>query len=198
MSEVRRSAAAGSRLQLDDAGWVQGAARIESPNFDARPCAAAIELVVIHGISLPPGEFGGEHIVRLFTNRLDHDAHPYFAALRGLRVSAHFLVRRDGELIQFVSCLQRAWHAGASCWRGRSACNDYSIGIEFEGADDVSYEAAQYRTGARLIRLLRRSYPIRGIAGHSEIAPGRKTDPGPSFRWPALRQPATLRARGSS
>ena len=192
---VRRPRLAAPRLQVDPAGWIPAATRIDSPNCDARPAGVAIELIVIHGISLPPGEFGAEHIERLFTNRLDHEAHPFFAALRGLEVSAHFLVRRDGQLIQFVSCLRRAWHAGASCWRGRNACNDYSIGIEFEGADDVPYEAAQYRIGERLIRALRRSYPIRGIAGHSEIAPGRKTDPGPFFQWSALRQPAALYAR---
>jgi N-acetyl-anhydromuramoyl-L-alanine amidase len=154
-----------------------------------------IELIVIHGISLPPGEFGGDEIERLFTNTLDCEAHPYFRDLRGLRVSAHFLIRRDGELVQFVSCACRAWHAGVSSWHGRGACNDYSIGIEFEGIDQAAYERDQYRTGRALLGALRAAYPIRWIAGHSDIAPGRKTDPGPGFDWPALRQPRALLAR---
>ena len=186
---------AAERYRLDEAGWVEGAARIESPNSDERPAASAIELVVVHGISLPPGEFGGDQVVRLFTNSLDCAAHPYFRALSGLRVSAHFLVRRDGSLVQFVSCARRAWHAGASCWQGRSACNDYSIGIEFEGADDIPYEDLQYHAGARLLDALRCAYPIRAIVGHSDVAPGRKTDPGPHFDWSALRQPAALLRR---
>jgi AmpD protein len=173
-------------------GWLVGARHIASPNCDQRPHATGVELIVIHGISLPPGEFGGDHVERLFTNALDPAAHPYFRALQGLRVSAHFFVRRDGEVVQFVSCLRRAWHAGRSCWRGRSACNDYSIGIEFEGADDIAYEAAQYHAGEALIAALRAAYPIQGIAGHCHVAPGRKTDPGACFDWPALRQPAEL------
>lgn len=180
---------------MDANGWLAGARRMASPNCDDRPDDAQVELVVVHGISLPPGEFGGDHIERLFTNTLDHEAHPYFRSLRGLRVSAHFLVRRDGDVIQFVSCLQRAWHAGVSCWRGRSRCNDYSIGIEFEGADTCAYEAVQYRTGAALIDALRMAFPIRSIAGHSDVAPGRKTDPGAHFDWPALRQPPELLTR---
>jgi N-acetyl-anhydromuramoyl-L-alanine amidase len=179
-------------LQVDENGWVEGIRRIESPNCDERPSSSGIDLIVIHGISLPPGEFGGAHIERLFTNRLDLEAHPYFRNLADLRVSAHFLIRRDGELIQFVSCLCRAWHAGVSCWQGRNACNDYSVGIEFEGADDMPYEPEQYRCGAALIAALRSAYPIRGIAGHSAIAPGRKTDPGACFDWSALQQPAAL------
>ena len=146
----------------------------------------------MHGISLPPGEYGGPAIAQLFTNKLDADAHPYFSALRGLAVSAHFLIRRDGAVVQFVSCSQRAWHAGVSCWRGRPVCNDYSIGIEFEGVDEAPYEQAQYRVGRELIGSLRSAYPIRGIAAHSEIAPGRKTDPGECFDWIRLR--AMLRA----
>jgi AmpD protein len=177
---------------MDDSGWLAGVRRVESPNCDERPHGAAVELIVIHGISLPPGEFGGDYVERLFTNTLDHAAHPYFCALEGLRVSAHFLVRRDGSLVQFVSCLRRAWHAGVSSWRGRSACNDYSIGIEFEGADDVAYEVAQYHAAAALIAAMRAAYPIRAIAGHCDIAPGRKTDPGAHFDWSALRQPAEL------
>jgi AmpD protein len=173
-------------------GWLAGAERVESPNSDERPAATAIELVVIHGISLPPGEFGADHVARLFTNALEFEQHPYFETLRGLRVSAHFLVRRDGRLLQFVSCARRAWHAGASSWQGRSACNDYSIGIEFEGTDELPYERRQYRVGSKLIDALRAAYPIRWIAGHSDIAPGRKTDPGPSFDWASLHQPHAL------
>lgn len=180
------------RFALEPDGWVAGAVRIESPNCDERPPGTAIELLVVHGISLPPGEFGGGHVERLFTNTLDHGFHPYFAGLRGLRVSAHFLIRRDGELVQFVSCLRRAWHAGVSSWRGRSACNDYSIGIEFEGTDDTPYERAQYLSAQALIAELRRAYPIRAIVGHCDIAPGRKTDPGASFDWSGLGQEASI------
>jgi N-acetyl-anhydromuramoyl-L-alanine amidase len=191
----RRVPVAAERHRVDETGWVERLPRIESPNSDERPAATAIELVVIHGISLPPGEFGGDHVARLFTNSLDCEAHPYFRALKGLRVSAHFLVRRDASVLQFVSCARRAWHAGVSCWQGRSACNDYSIGIEFEGTDDTPYERSQYRAGARLLDALRAAYPIRWIVGHSDIAPGRKTDPGPHFDWLALRQPRLLLAR---
>ena len=180
---------------MDETGWVAGAVRIDSPNCDERPFGVPIELIVIHGISLPPGEFGGDGVEKLFTNTLDCAAHPYFDSLRGLRVSAHFLIRRDGELVQFVSCARRAWHAGVSCWRGRHACNDYSIGIEFEGTDHAAYERRQYRTGCALLRALRAAYPVRWIAGHSDVAPGRKTDPGPNFDWSALRQPRVLLAR---
>lgn len=151
-------------------------------------------LAVIHSISLPPGEFGGDAIERLFTNCLDWDTHPYYATIRGLRVSSHFLVRRDGELVQFVSCDERAWHAGASTWRGRDGCNDFSIGIEFEGIEGGRFEPVQYREGARLLRALSRRHPIVDVAGHEHIAPERKRDPGPGFDWPAfaraLRQPA--------
>ena len=140
-------------------------------------------MIVVHGISLPPGEFGGEAIERLFTNRLDPGAHPCFATIAALRVSAHFLIRRDGALVQFVPCGRRAWHAGESAWRGRRRCNDFSIGIELEGADDIAYAPAQYATLGRLIRALRRRYPIADVVGHSDIAPGRKTDPGGAFDW---------------
>ena len=143
-------------------------------------------LVVVHGISLPPGQFGGEDIARLFTNTLDHAAHPFYAAIAKLCVSAHFLIRRDGELIQFVRCADRAWHAGVSSWRGRDRCNDYSIGIEVEGTDDVPYAAAQYTMLARLLQALARRYPIAAAVGHSDVAPGRKTDPGPAFDWDRL------------
>ncbi|KGD08211.1 1,6-anhydro-N-acetylmuramyl-L-alanine amidase AmpD [Burkholderia pseudomallei] len=172
------------RFAVGADGWVDGARREPSPNFEARPDGAAISLVVIHNISLPPGEFGGDAIVALFQNRLDCDAHPYYAAhLRGVRVSAHFLVRRDGALIQFVSCDARAWHAGASSFFGRERCNDFSIGIELEGADDVAFDARQYATLAALARALAARYPIDAFAGHEHIAPGRKTDPGPHFDW---------------
>lgn len=157
--------------------------RIDSPNHDSRPPGAAIDLLVIHNISLPPGEFGGDAIVRLFTNALDTGAHPYYAQLQGLKVSAHFLVRRGGEIIQFVACGKRAWHAGVSTWRGRQRCNDFSIGIELEGDDHQPFAQPQYAALARLTRRLCRIYPIAGIAGHSDIAPQRKTDPGPFFDW---------------
>ena len=171
----------------DADGRVDAARHIPSGNCDERPPDAAITLLVIHGISLPPGEFGGDGIERLFTNALDCAAHPYYRALAGVRVSAHFLIRRTGELLQFVPCAKRAWHAGDSAWRGRGACNDYSIGVELEGADDVPYADAQYRVLAELARALRAAYPIADIVGHCDIAPGRKTDPGPSFDWARLR-----------
>lgn len=172
-----------------DANGLVGAARyVVSANCDERPPGEAITLLVIHGISLPPGEFGGDAIEQLFTNRLDCAAHPYYGALAGVRVSAHFLIRRTGALLQFVPCTKRAWHAGASVWRGRSACNDYSIGIELEGGDEVPYAEAQYRVLAELARALRAAYPIADIVGHCDIAPERKTDPGPSFDWIRLRE----------
>ena len=159
---------------------------VDSPNQDARPPGVEISLVVIHSISLPPGEFGGEHIERLFTNRLDPAAHPYFREVHALKVSSHFLIRRDGEVVQFVPVERRAWHAGASAWRGRSRCNDFSVGIELEGADDAPFEDAQYRELAALIARLAASVPLQAIAAHSEIAPGRKTDPGTRFDWTRL------------
>jgi AmpD protein len=162
---------------------LSGVRRIPSPNCDERPADEVVRLVVIHAISLPPGEFGGPGIIDLFTNRLDPDAHPYFREIQGLRVSSHFLVRRDGALIQFVPCTQRAWHAGVSNWMGRANCNDFSIGIELEGCDQLAFEDAQYLTLNRLLADLRRYYPIEALAGHSDIAPGRKTDPGPHFDW---------------
>jgi len=168
---------------------------VRSPNHDARPAGTAISLVVVHGISLPPGEYGGDGITRLFTNRLDPRAHPYYAAIAAMKVSAHFLIRRDGELIQFVGCRERAWHAGASAWKSRERCNDFSIGIELEGADDIAYATAQYTMLARLIRVLRRTFPIDEIVGHADIAPGRKTDPGPAFDWARLRRLLAPRQR---
>jgi len=170
-------------VKLDAQGWISGARRIASPNFDPRPPGTPVDLLVIHNISLPPGEFGGDAIIRLFTNTLDTALHPYYAQLRGLKVSAHFLVRRDGEIIQFVACGKRAWHAGVSSWHGRERCNDFSIGIELEGDDYQPFADAQYAALTRLTRLLRRAFPVGGIAGHSDIAPGRKTDPGPHFDW---------------
>jgi AmpD protein len=178
---------------VDDAGIVGGASYIPSPNCDERPAGAAVELLVIHSISLPPGEFGGPHIARLFTNTLDCSAHPYFEGLRGLRVSAHFLIRRRGGLIQFVPCARRAWHAGVSSWRGRPRCNDFSVGIELEGSDDRPFTPSQYRVLERLVCALVAAYPIRAAVGHSEIAPGRKTDPGPGFDWSRVR--AVLNSR---
>lgn len=176
------------RLAIDAAGFAARARQIPSPNRDQRPADTAITLVVVHGISLPPGEFGGDAIEQFFTNQLDPQAHPYYADIAALKVSAHFLVRRDGALVQFASCGERAWHAGASAWGGRESCNDYSIGIELEGTDDVPYAPAQYGTLARLSKALRRRYPITDIVRHSDIAPGRKTDPGPAFDWHQLRR----------
>jgi AmpD protein len=188
----QRNAGAPARIAIDRAGIARAATQVPSPNCDERPESAAITLLVIHGISLPPGEFGGPGIVELFTNRLDPAAHPYYRDVAKLRLSSHFLIRRDGALIQFIPCLKRAWHAGASSWRGRPACNDYSIGVELEGADDTPYEAEQYATLARLTRALARRYGIVDVAGHSEVAPGRKTDPGPAFDWTMYRKMAKL------
>jgi len=173
-------------LSIDGAGRVNPARWVPSPNCDARPPGADVTLLVVHGISLPPGEFGGDSIERLFTNRLDPTAHPYFATIATLRVSSHFLIRRDGELVQFVGCDERAWHAGVSSWRGRERCNDFSIGIELEGTDDTPYEPAQYAKLAQLAKALVPRYPIVDVAGHSDIAPGRKTDPGHAFDWGRL------------
>ena len=172
---------------LDENGVYAGAVQVPSPNCDERPEAEAVTLLVVHNISLPPGEFGGEAIVRLFTNTLDFTVHPYYEALRELQVSAHFLVRRDGELIQFVPCAKRAWHAGPSNWWGRERCNDFSLGVEIEGADDQGYADVQYLHLANLTLALRRRYPIIDVVGHADIAPGRKTDPGPAFDWGRYR-----------
>ncbi len=171
-------------------GLLDTAHQVASPNHDARPAPGAIDLLVIHGISLPPGEFGGPHIDALFTNTLDPDHHPYFRAIQGMRVSSHALVRRDGAIIQYVPFHRRAWHAGESCFDNRSRCNDFSIGIELEGSDDVPYTGVQYAALAELVQALIRTYPALGlerIVGHSDIAPGRKTDPGPAFDWAHLR-----------
>ncbi|MEW6132858.1 MAG: 1,6-anhydro-N-acetylmuramyl-L-alanine amidase AmpD [Pseudomonadota bacterium] len=175
-------------MKFDERGWLDEARKLPSPNCDARPGDEAPSLIVIHNISLPPGEFGGAAVEELFTNRLDWDAHPYYQGIRGLKVSAHFFIRRDGELIQFVPCGMRAWHAGASCWCGRERCNDFSIGIELEGTDDRPFTEAQYDRLGKLTELLKNTYPITDIVGHSDIAPGRKTDPGPHFDWARCRQ----------
>jgi len=174
-----------------DSGWIRGVRKVPSPNCDARSPGSSLDLIVVHGISLPPGSFGGPWIDALFINRLDPDAHPYFASIAGLEVSAHVLISRDGALTQYVGFEQRAWHAGASEYRGRAGCNDFSIGIELEGADDVPYEPAQYTTLARLVRALRAEYPSlreAPLVGHCDIAPGRKTDPGPAFDWALCRR----------
>ncbi len=183
------------KLHVDRGGIVRAAAQIASPNCDARPAGAGISLLVIHGISLPPGEFGGPWIVELFTNRLKSKVHPYFAQLADQKVSAHFLIRREGSLAQFVPCALRAWHAGVSTWRGRERCNDFSIGVELEGTDDVPYTDAQYTMLAALTRAVRRRYRIRDVVGHCDIAPGRKTDPGSAFDWKRFRQLTLPRTR---
>lgn len=169
-------------MRIDAGGLLVGGEHIPSPNCDLRP-AGEIGLLVIHNISLPPGQFGGDGVRRLFTNTLDAGEHPYYQTIAGLKVSAHFFVRRDGGIIQFVSCLDRAWHAGLSSWQGRARCNDFSIGIELEGTDEQPFADAQYPALVALTKALRAAYPIRGIAGHSDIAPQRKTDPGPFFDW---------------
>jgi AmpD protein len=162
---------------------------VPSPNCDARPDGASIELLVVHSISLPPGQFAGDGVVEFFTNRLNPSAHPYYREIAGLQVSSHFFIRRGGELIQFVACCERAWHAGQSEWNGRSRCNDFSIGVELEGADDMPFTDAQYESLARLTHALKAAYPIAECVGHADIArpPGRKTDPGPHFDWARFR-----------
>lgn len=179
---------------IDAAGWVAPARHLPSPNQDARPDGVRIELLLIHNISLPPGQFGTGDIERLFWNRLDHDAHPYFAALRGLRVSAHFLIARDGALTQFVGCAERAWHAGESVFEGRSRCNDFSLGVELEGTDTLAYTDAQYDVLAQLARTLFAAYPLRAVRGHGDVSAPRKTDPGAAFDWPRLARALTIDA----
>jgi AmpD protein len=167
-------------------GILRGARYVASPNCDARPAGAAVTLLVLHAISLPPGQYGGDAIERLFANRLDPQAHPYFREISSLRVSAHFLVRRDGRLVQFVPLGKRAWHAGVSRWRARERCNDFSVGVELEGAEEAPFAPAQYLRLQKLIRALRTALPLRDIAAHSDVAPGRKTDPGARFDWRRL------------
>ena len=184
-------------MRVDAAtGWLAGARQLPSPNFNARPAGAEPELIVVHNISLPPGEFGGPWIDALFTNTLDPAVHPFFREIEGLEVSSHLLIRRDGECVQYVPFHERAWHAGQSSYAGRENCNDFSIGIELEGADDIPFEAVQYDRLAEVIQALLAAYPglsTERITGHSDIAPGRKTDPGPAFDWSRLH--AALSAR---
>ena len=175
--------------EMIDGGWLSGVRRVPSPNCDERPLDAQIELVVIHGISLPPGKFGGPYIDQLFTNTLDSNQDRYFSEIADLQVSAHVLIRRDGSVTQYVPFQHRAWHAGQSCYADREGCNDFSIGIELEGTDDRPYTAEQYQALAELLRVLMSTYPgivPERICGHCDIAPGRKTDPGPAFDWPYL------------
>ncbi|WP_242674470.1 1,6-anhydro-N-acetylmuramyl-L-alanine amidase AmpD [Marinobacter halodurans] len=187
---------------MDDAGWLRHARRCTSPNFGPRPEGAEISLVVVHNISLPPGQFGGDAIERFFCNTLDPDDHPYFQEIRDLKVSAHVLVRRDGRCVQFVSFLDRAWHAGRSSFRGEDECNDFGIGIELEGTDDQPYETAQYRSLAQLTQSIMQRWPAittDRLTGHCDIAPGRKTDPGPAFDWAYfLSLVANIRNRGEN
>jgi AmpD protein len=171
-----------NQYHINHRGLLGEAKQIASPNFDARP-SHEISLIVIHNISLPPSQYGGNGVVELFTNQLNPDEHPYYAQIYMHKVSAHFLIRRDGELIQFVSCLDRAWHAGLSNWQGRERCNDFSIGIELEGSDFENFEPSQYLVLNHLIQQLKFTYQLKGLTGHSDVSPSRKTDPGPYFDW---------------
>jgi len=173
-------------------GWLAAARKVPSPNFDARPALESVSVVVVHNISLPPGHYGGGHVERLFTNRLVPGEHPFLDRVCGVRVSAHFFIDRRGRCTQFVSCLDRAWHAGASSFRGRSGCNDFSIGIELEGTDFEPYADIQYQTLNALLAALRAAYPLEAIVGHNDIARDRKTDPGPFLRWDRLAVPSHL------
>jgi AmpD protein len=176
-------------------GWYQFSGRLTSPNFSPRPHGGPIDLVVLHSISLPPGQYGGDEVQRLFTNQLDWEQHPYFKSIEGLAVSAHFYIRRQGELLQFVSTDNRAWHAGTSSYKGRVNCNDYSIGIELEGVEGGLFEDSQYETLTSLCAAILQHYPIAHIAGHEHIAPGRKADPGNGFDWSLLQQSLGLPSR---
>jgi AmpD protein len=179
-------------MVINETGFANHAHWIASPNFDSRPIenniSTGINLIVIHNISLPPSQYGGTGIIELFTNQLKPDEHPYYAEIYTRKVSAHFLIRRTGELIQFVSCLDRAWHAGVSNWQGRERCNDFSVGIELEGSDFEAFEAIQYQVLNQLLAAIQSAYPIKAVVGHSDIAPGRKTDPGPYFDWAQLNK----------
>ncbi len=178
-------------MKINRQGWLKNTEIIHSANFSPRPDSGEIHLIVVHGISLPPGQYGGDYIRLFFSNKLDPAEYSYFAKIESLKVSAHCLIDRDGNLVQFVSFLDQAWHAGASCWQGEENCNDYSIGIELEGTDDEEYEDSQYQQLARLVITLRKQYPAisrQSICGHSDISPGRKTDPGPFFDWQKLFQ----------
>jgi AmpD protein len=181
-------ASAPPRDSLWDGGWYRFARRLPSPNCGPRQPDAVVDLLVLHSISLPPGVYGGDEVQRLFTNTLDWNAHPYFKTIEGMQVSSHFYIRRNGELWQFVSCDERAWHAGVSRYRGRDNCNDDSIGIELEGLEGERFEAAQYETLGSLCAALGQHYPVQHVAGHEHVAPGRKADPGPGFQWSALQQ----------
>lgn len=189
---VLRQAPRDMDLQVDlETGLMRGVRQIASPNYDSRPTGVEADLIVIHGISLPPGEFGGPWIDRLFTNDLPADMHPYFAEVAWMRVSSHLVLLRDGAVTQYVSFTDRAWHAGQSNYQGREACNDFSVGVELEGTDALAYEAAQYDTLALVVAALCAAYPrlsANRLVGHSDIAPGRKTDPGPGFDWPRARR----------
>jgi AmpD protein len=196
MSRNKVATQAGSRLEMAPDGWCRQVLHVSSPNCDARPDGVQITLLVIHNISLPPGQFGGPFIADLFTNQLDYEADPYFEHLRPLRVSAHFLIRRDGVIMQFVAGDARAWHAGVSSFAGRERCNDFSIGIELEGTDFEPFAAQQYTALTALTLALQQHYPLTDVIGHEHIAPGRKTDPGPFFDWrryyDSLRQHSKL------
>ncbi len=184
---MTREVAQAQNLGAWSGGWWQQAKKVPSPNYDDRPQGCLPELIVLHNISLPPQDFSGDAVERFFTNRLSPDEHPYFASIAHLRVSTHFFVRRNGQVLQFVDCDKRAWHAGVSQWRGRSRCNDFSLGIEIEGSDYQNFEVEQYESVLQLTHQLYRRYPVTGIAGHEHIAPGRKTDPGPHWDWDWLR-----------
>ena len=190
MSEILPEVNAPSEYTVNPKnGLIDPARRCLSPNRDARPAGAALDLVILHGISLPPGQFGGGEIEALFLNELDWDAHPYFAEIRGLRVSAHLLIRRDGEVVQFVPFIERAWHAGESLFRGRRCCNDFSIGIELEGEDDTPYDDRQYAVLPAVLQALSDAYvdiTADNLRGHCDVSPGRKSDPGPAFDWRRL------------
>ncbi len=181
----------GDQCKLMQGNCLNNVRVISSPNCDERPAGCEISLLVIHNICLPPEEFSGDGVVEFFTNRLDPQAHPYYQTVCGLKVSAHFFIRRNGETIQFVPCEKRAWHAGESSWQGKTRCNDFSIGIELEGSDTAPFTDVQYEALVALTRALRKTYPITDIAGHSDIAPGRKTDPGPYFDWDRYRTALT-------
>jgi len=192
MKTLPESAGAQCSASLWSGGWYRHARALPSDNFGPRPAGLQIDLIVIHSISLPPGEFGNDNVQRLFTNQLDWNAHPWFDGIRGMQVSAHFFIARNGALWQFVSCVDRAWHAGQSAYRGRSQCNDDSIGIELEGLEGQTFETQQYETLASLCAALFQAYPIEHIAGHEHIAPGRKRDPGAGFNWCELKNSLAL------
>ncbi|GAB2850058.1 1,6-anhydro-N-acetylmuramyl-L-alanine amidase AmpD [Pseudoduganella ginsengisoli] len=181
---------------IDADGWCDGAFRYDSPHCNTRPADAEINLLVVHNISLPAGQFGGHHVSDLFTGRVDYNADPSLADLRNVQVSAHFFVRRDGRVVQYVSCNERAWHAGVSQFQGRANCNDFSIGVEMEGTDNVAFSSEQYEVLAQLAQALQNRYPLRWITGHEHVAPGRKTDPGPCFDW--LRLDALLKEKAGA